>query len=174
MIEIRDLDSSEARRYVEALAAVLVDCVAGGASVNFMAGFEQAAAESFFRGVVESVARGERILMGAFLDGRLVGTVQVVLATPPNQPHRADIAKLLVHRSARGQHVARHLMEKVEAVSLAAGKTLLVLDTVAGGQAETLYARMGWNRVGAIPNYALYPDGRPCDTVIFWKDLTSK
>jgi ribosomal protein S18 acetylase RimI-like enzyme len=101
----------------------------------------------------------------------VVGTVQVVLALPPNQPHRAEIAKLLVHRSARRRNIAQLLMELAEAEARAEGKTLLVLDTVTGDNAERLYERLGWTRVGVIPGYALYPDGRPCDTTVFWKAL---
>jgi GNAT superfamily N-acetyltransferase len=94
-----------------------------------------------------------------------------VLALPPNQPHRAEIAKLLVHRSARKRGVAERLMAQAEEEARAAGKTLLVLDAVTGGDAARLYARIGWTRAGDIPGYALYPDGRPCDTTYFWKAL---
>jgi GNAT superfamily N-acetyltransferase len=111
------------------------------------------------------------VLLAAFDDGDVVGTVQVNLATPPNQPHRADIAKLLVRRSARRRGVAAQLMEAAEREALAEGKTLLVLDTVTGDAAERLYERLGWTRVGVIPNYALYPDGRPCATTLFYKQL---
>ena len=97
--------------------------------------------------------------------------MQVILALPPNQPHRGEIAKLLVHRSARRRGIAQRLMERAEAEARAEGKTLLVLDAVTGGDAERLYARLGWNEVGVIPGYALYPDGRPCDTTVFWKAL---
>jgi GNAT superfamily N-acetyltransferase len=171
MVKVRRLDAVDGRQYIGALADVLVDCVDGGASVSFMAGFSKNEAESFFEKALDGVARGERILLAAFDDSLLVGTVQVITATPPNQPHRADIAKLLVRRSARGQGVATRLMESAEAASREAGKTLLVLDTVTGGQAEKLYLRMGWTKAGIIPNYALVPDGRPCDTTVFWKDL---
>ena len=136
-----------------------------------MASLSKPEAEAFFEKVVEGVERGERILLAAFIDGDLLGTVQIITATPPNQPHRADIAKLLVHRSARGQGIAKHLMEEVEEASRSAGKTLLVLDTVTGGDAERLYMRMGWTKSGVIPKYALFPDGRFCDTTVFWKDL---
>lgn len=136
-----------------------------------MASLTKAEAESFFEGVVEGVERGDRILLAAFLDSKLVGTVQVVFPWPPNQPHRADIAKLLVARPARKQGVAQRLMEHAEEASRLAGKTLLVLDTVTGDNAERLYARLGWTRVGVIPNYALFPDGSWCDTTIFWKQL---
>jgi ribosomal protein S18 acetylase RimI-like enzyme len=102
----------------------------------------------------------------------LIGTVQILLATPPNQPHRADVAKLLVHRSARRRGVASLLMLHAERAALAAKKTLLVLDTVTGSPAERLYRRLGWSTVGVIPNYALFPDGRPCDTTVFFKHLS--
>jgi|SRR5580704_5552156 GNAT superfamily N-acetyltransferase len=171
MIEIRVLSAAEARHHVGALADVLVDCVEGGASVSFMAPFSKAQGESFFEKVVEGVERGERILLAAFIDSKLVGTVQILTATPPNQPHRADIAKLLVHRSARGHGVGALLMERAEVAARLAGKTLLVLDSVTGGDGARLYARMGWNVVGVIPNYALFPDGRFCDTTVFWKAL---
>jgi GNAT superfamily N-acetyltransferase len=172
VLEIRRLSAEEASRYSGVLADVLLDCVAGGASVSFMASLSKAEADSFFQKVVEGVQRGDRILLGAFIDAKLVGTVQIVFATPPNQPHRADVAKLLVLRSARGQGVGARLMQAVEEASRSAGKTLLVLDTVTGDVAEGLYTRLGWNRVGVIPNYALYPDGRLCDTTVFWKQLS--
>jgi len=165
------LTAAEGRQYLGALADVLLDCVDGGASVSFMAGFSKAAAESFFETVLEKLQDGDRILLAAFSDSQLVGTVQIVTAMPPNQPHRADVAKLLVLRSARGQGVGTRLMERVEEASQRAGKTLLVLDTATGDLAEKLYERLGWTRVGVIPQYALYPDGRWCDTTVFWKRL---
>lgn len=171
MIEIRQLSAAEGLQYLGALAEVLVDCVEGGASVSFMPPFSKSAAESFFQKVLHGVNQGKRILLAAFSDSKLVGTVQILLATPPNQPHRADVAKLLVLRSARGQGVATRLMEHAERASRLAGKSLLVLDTCAGSEAEKLYMRLGWTRVGVIPKYALYPDGTWCDTTIFWKEL---
>ena len=162
---------TDGHKYVAALAGVLLDCVQGGASVSFMASLTKAEAEAFFEKVVEGVQRGERILLAAFIDSQLVGTVQIILATPPNQPHRADVAKLLVLKSARKQGVGARLMESVDEASRQAGKTLLVLDTVTGDPAERLYMRLGWNKVGVIPNYALYPDGRFCDTTVFWKQV---
>jgi GNAT superfamily N-acetyltransferase len=171
MVEIRQFNAAEGRQHLTELAEVLLDCVQGGASVSFMASLTKAEAESFFERVVEGVQRGERILLAAFIDSQLVGTVQIILATPPNQPHRADVAKLLVLRSARKQGVGARLMESVDEASRQAGKTLLVLDTVTGDTAERLYTRLGWNKVGVIPNYALYPDGRWCDTTIFWKQV---
>ncbi len=171
MAEIRRLDGEAAAGCVAELAAVLVDCVAGGASVSFVWPFGQADGERFFRGVVDGVKAGERILLGAWEEGELVGTVQVVTAMPPNQPHRGEVAKLLVKRSARGRGIARQLMEAAEAEARAAGKRLLVLDTETGGVAEELYGQWGWQRVGTIPDFALLPDGRLGATTIFWKAI---
>jgi GNAT superfamily N-acetyltransferase len=171
MLEVRQLNAADGRQFLGALAEVLLDCVEGGASVSFMAGPSKPAAESFFEKALAGVARGECILLAAFDDSTLLGTVQVLTATPPNQPHRADIAKLLVRRSARGQGVATRLMEHAEEASRQVGKALLVLDTVTGGKAEKLYMRLGWTKAGIIPRYALFPDGTPCDTTIFWKEL---
>jgi GNAT superfamily N-acetyltransferase len=170
-IEIRRLAAADVHEQLDALAAVLHDCVAGGASVSYMAPFSHEQARSAFEEFAAEVERGRRLLLAAFADGDLVGTVQVILALPPNQPHRAEIAKLLVHRSARGRGIARLLMERAEAEARAEGKTLLVLDAVTGGDAARLYDRLGWTTVGVIPGYALYPDGRPCDTTYFWKSL---
>jgi GNAT superfamily N-acetyltransferase len=170
-VQVRRLGAAEARAELDALARVLEDCVAGGASVNYMDPFTLADARSAVEGFVDAVEQGRRVLLAAYVDGTLVGTVQLVPATQPNQPHRGEIAKLLVHRSARRRGVAALLMEHAEAEARAEGRTLLVLDTATGEAAERLYARMGWNRVGVIPGFALYPDGRPCDTTVFWKRL---
>jgi ribosomal protein S18 acetylase RimI-like enzyme len=170
-IDVRRLSAAEVHAELDGLAGVLVDCVAGGASVRFMAPFSLEQARGAFTDVAAEVAHGHRLLLAAFAGGDLVGTVQVVFALQPNQPHRAEIAQLLVHRSARRRGIARLLMERAEAEARAEGRTLLVLDTVTGDAAERLYEGMGWNRVGVIPGYALYPDGRPCDTTVFWKTL---
>jgi ribosomal protein S18 acetylase RimI-like enzyme len=170
-IEIRRLGATEVHEQLDGLAAVLVDCVAGGASVSYLAPFSHADARAAFDAFAVEVEQGRRLLLAALANGEVVGTVQVILALPPNQPHRGEIAKLLVHRSARKRGVAPLLMERAEAEARAEGKTLLVLDTVTGDNAERLYERLGWTRVGVIPGYALYPDGRPCDTTIFWKAL---
>lgn len=170
-IDVRRLDADELRAQIDGLADVLVDCVAGGASVSYLAPFSHAEARAAFEGWAAEVEQGRRLLVAAFAEDRLVGTVQVVLALPPNQPHRGEIAKLLVHRAARRRGIAQLLMERAEAEARAAGKSLLVLDTVTGDGAERLYTRLGWTRVGTIPGYALYPDGRPCDTTVFWKAL---
>ncbi|MFL5935991.1 MAG: GNAT family N-acetyltransferase [Gaiellaceae bacterium] len=171
MTGIRRLDAAAARAALDDLAAVLVDCIEGGASVSYMAPFSDEDARSAFEEVARDVEHGQRVLIAAFADGEIVGTVQVNLATPPNQPHRGDVAKLLVRRSARRRGVAAQLMEAAEREALAEGKTLLVLDTVTGDAAERLYERLGWTRVGVIPNYALYPDGRLCATTVFYKEL---
>ena len=170
-IEIRRLETAELRAHLDGLAAVLADCVAGGASVSYMAPFSHEDARVAFEGMAAEAERGRRLLLAAFDEGRVIGTVQVILALPPNQPHRGEIAKLLVHRSARGQGVAQLLMERAETEARAEGKTLLVLDAVTGGDAERLYTRLGWTKVGVIPDYALYPDGRPCATTFFFKAL---
>ena len=156
---------------VAELAEVLVDCVAGGASVSFMPPFEHDDGKAFFTKVAGEVARGETALLVARVEGRIVGTVQLGLALPPNQPHRGDIKKLLVHRSARGRGIGMALMTAAEEAARARGRNLLVLDTAFGDNAERLYTRAGWNRVGVIPSYALFPDGSPCDTVYFWKRI---
>jgi len=171
-ITIRRAHADEAAASVDALAELLIDCVEGGASVSFMAPLPREKALAFWRGVADGVARAERVLLVAEqADGRIVGTVQLITAMPDNQPHRADVAKLLVHRSARRQGVAARLMAALEDAARAEGKTVLVLDTVTGGDAERLYPRAGWQRVGEVPNYALMPDGRLCGTTFFHKQL---
>jgi GNAT superfamily N-acetyltransferase len=153
------------------LAEVLADCVAGGASVSFMAPFPEADALNFFRKVAVSVEAGDTVLLAARVDGRIVGTVQLGLDTPPNQPHRADVKKMLVHRAARGGGIGAALMAAVEEEAKRRGRWLLVLDTVPGESGYRLYRRAGWTESGIIPDYALFPDGRPCDTALFWKKL---
>jgi GNAT superfamily N-acetyltransferase len=170
-IEIRRLDADEAREHLDGLAAVLADCVQGGASVGYMAPFSHEDALAAFEGFVCDAKRGRRLILAAFDGVNLVGTAQVVLALMPNQPHRGEIAKVLVRRAARGRGIGQRLMERAEVEARAEGKTLLVLDAVTGDPAERLYERMGWNKVGVIPNFALYPDGRSCATTFFWKAL---
>jgi GNAT superfamily N-acetyltransferase len=170
-IEIRRLQPGELREHVDGLAAVLHDCVAGGASVSYMEPFSPDDARDAFAGFAAEAEEGRRLILAAFADGILVGTVQVILTLAPNQPHRGEVAKLLVHRSARGRGIASRLMEHAEAAAHAEGKTLLVLDAVTDGDAARLYDRLGWTTVGVVPNFALYPDGRPCDTTYFWKAL---
>ena len=158
-------------REIQGLSDVLIDCVEGGASVSFMLPMSRAKAETFWRGAAAGVARGERVVLSAEDEtGSIVGTVQVILAQPENQPHRGDLAKMLVHRRARRRGVGAALLVAAERSALDAGKTLLVLDT-ASDDAERLYARQGWQRCGQIPNYALLPDGTPCATTYFIKSL---
>jgi GNAT superfamily N-acetyltransferase len=174
-ITIRHLSAPEAREQVGALSAVLIDCVEGGASVSFMSPLTRERADAFWQGVAEGVADGERILLVAQEDtsGRIVGTVQIVLRQPENQPHRADIAKMLVHGQARKRGIGAALMRAAEDAARRAGKTVLVLDTVTGGDAERLYERVGWIRSGVIPNYALWPKGGFCDTTVFYKQISA-
>jgi GNAT superfamily N-acetyltransferase len=168
-IEIRRLEGAALDEHLDGLAAVLADCVAGGASVSYLHPFSHADARAAFEGFAHEVGAGRRLLLAAFDGETVTGTVQILLSFPPNQPHRGEIAKLLVHRSARKRGVAQALMARAEEEAHGAGKTLLVLDTVTGDPAERLYTRLGWTAVGVIPGYALYPDGRPCDTTVFWK-----
>ncbi|KVG67796.1 acetyltransferase [Burkholderia ubonensis] len=171
-ITIRRVSGDEVTTYVDALSDVLIDCVEGGASVSFMLPISRATAARFWRQVADGVMRGERILLVAQrADGRVVGTVQLITALPENQPHRADVAKMLVHRDARRQGVGARLMAAADDAARAAGKTVLVLDTVTGSDAARLYERAGWQRVGDVPNYALMPDGRYCATTFFHKQL---
>lgn len=154
------------------LCDVLIDCVEGGASVTFMLPMTRVKAEAFWRGVAESLSRGERAVVVAEIGGRIVGTAQAVWAPQENQPHRADIAKMLVSRSARRHGVGALLLAAAERAAFEAGRTLLVLDT-ASEEAVRLYERGGWQRVGTVPKFALMPDGPYCSTVIFYKDLSS-
>lgn len=157
---------------VEELVSVLIDCVEGGASVSFMAPLSPAEATGFWNGIRRDVENGRRELLVAEDDqGRIVGTVQLIVGQPPNQPHRADVAKMLVHREARRRGLGAALMRAAEARAREAGKTLLVLDTVTGGDAERLYARLGWQRCGVIPGYAMWPRGGLCDTTVFYRKL---
>jgi GNAT superfamily N-acetyltransferase len=169
-VKVRCLDSF-GEPEIRELSDVLIDCVEGGASVSFMWPMTRAKAEAFWSRVAASAARGERIVIVAELEGEIVGTAQVVWAEPENQPHRADVAKMLVHRRARRHGVGVALLVAAEAAARDAGKTLLVLDTVTGTDAYRLYLRQGWQRCGEIPDYALWPDGRLCPTTVFYKQI---
>src|SRR5689334_22627087 len=170
-VEVRRLDATEVRDAVGDLADVLVDAVEGGDSVSFMDGFGTDDARAFYESLIPELESGTRVLLAAYVDGDLVGTVQLVHAWPPNSQHRADVAKLLVHRRARGRGVGRALMERLEQEARADGKTLLILDTVAERAAGRLYDRLGWTRLGTVPDYARDPDGRFCDATFFYKHL---
>ena len=155
---------------VQALAALLIDCVEGGASVSFMLPLSAGRAQAWWQRVAQGVHDGERALLVAEDgQGAIVGSVQLVLDQPENQPHRADLAKMLVHRRARRQGLGEQLMRAAEATARECGKTLLVLDTVTGSDAERLYTRLGWQRVGVIPDYALWPHGGACATTVFYR-----
>lgn len=175
-VAVRRLDAPNDAQ-LEQLADVLVDCVAGGASVSFMHPLAPERALAFWRGVAAGVARGERVLLVAEdgdseSDGagaRICGTVQLVVDQPDNQPHRADVSKMLVHRRARRRGVGAALMQAVEAEARAAGKTLLVLDTITGSDAARLYTRLGWQHTGDIPDFALMPHGGLAPTSIYWR-----
>jgi GNAT superfamily N-acetyltransferase len=169
--EIAVLDAPVADTALNELASVLVDCVEGGASVNFLSPFSHQQALAFFRQVAGSVASGDTVLLAARLDGKIVGTVQLGLDTPPNQSHRADLKKMLVHRAARGRGIGAALMAQVEHEARRLGRWLLVLDTVPGENGYRLYVRTGWTQSGIIPDYAMFPDGRLCDAAWFWKRL---
>jgi GNAT superfamily N-acetyltransferase len=169
-IQVRAL-STVSEREIQELSDVLIDCVEGGASVSFMLPISRATAVAFWRGVADGVEQRGRILIVAQnAAGPIIGTVQIIFAQVENQPHRADIAKMLVHRRARRHGVGAALLAAAERESLSAGKTLLVLDT-ASGDAERLYAKLGWQRCGVIPGYALLPGGGLCDTTFFYRAL---
>ncbi|SDC66174.1 L-amino acid N-acyltransferase YncA [Cupriavidus sp. YR651] len=171
-VSVRRVGANEAAAHVDALADVLIDCVEGGASVSFMLPISREKAVEFWHKVADGVARGERVLLVAEDgDGQIVGTVQIITAQPENQPHRADVAKMLVHRKARRRGIAQRLMVAVEEAARAEGKKVLVLDTVTGGDAERLYERAGWQRVGVVPKYALMPNGEFCGTTFYCKQL---
>ena len=170
--EVRLLTAAEAAACRDDLAEVLADCVAGGASISFMQPFPVAEAAAWWDGVIRSVAAGGTLLFAAFRDGRAVGSVQLGIDQPPNQPHRADVKKVIVHRRARGAGIGAALMRAAEAEAKRRGLSLLVLDTVSGSDAEHLYRRLGWSFTGTIPNYAYMPDGGSiAATAIYWKAL---
>jgi GNAT superfamily N-acetyltransferase len=170
-ITIATLGADEARPLIPELARILIDCVEGGASVSFMLPIDRRTAEDFYEKSVEKIAEGSTILFVAYLDGELAGTVQLNPELKPNQPHRADVSKLLVHRRGRNRGVAQALMAAVEDVAKARGRTLLCLDTATGSPAEKLYEKLGWQRLGVLPSHALWPQGGLCDTTFFYKHL---
>lgn len=158
-------------RLLVQLAEVTKDCVDAGASIGFMHPFTDAQAIAFWRKVAGDVAAGRRLLLVAEDEHGVCATVQLIVEMPDNQPHRADLAKMQVHRRARRRGLGEALMRAAEQAARECGKTLLVLDAVTGGDAARLYARLGWVRVGDIPNYALYPQGGYCSTTYFYRNL---
>ena len=168
-IRIAALTSSPETR--AALSALLIETVASGGSVSFMHPLAQHAADAFWQDSLASADRGERIVLGAFDRENLIGTVTLLLNLPPNQPHRAEIAKMMTRLSHRGRGVARALMREVEAMAIARGRTLLVLDTATEDGASWLYERVGFTLSGVIPDYALKPHGGLVGTMIYWKRI---
>jgi ribosomal protein S18 acetylase RimI-like enzyme len=170
-VTIEQLDGDGAQAAIPALREILRDCVANGASVGFMDWNTQADFEAFWRGTAAEVAAGRILLFVARGATGIVGTAQLHLVSKPNQPHRAEIAKVLVHSQARRRGIGEALMRAAEAAALALGRDLLVLDTDEAGAARRLYTRLGWTEVGTIPRYALMPDGRDCGSTFFYKAL---
>jgi ribosomal protein S18 acetylase RimI-like enzyme len=171
-VSISKLDADGAREKCESLAEILWDCVEGGASVSFMWPFDVSQSLSYWSGVVAALSENRLRLYAASYNGRLGGTVQLWLDGPCNQQHRADIRKLLVHRTFRRRGLARDLMRHAEAEARAMGRTLLTLDTVTGAPAERLYESLAWQKAGVIPRYAKWPDGRFCDATVLFKDIS--
>jgi GNAT superfamily N-acetyltransferase len=169
--KIVELEAAEAKSCLSELADILVDAVESGAWVSFMLPFIHAEAIAYWNDVIAAVTDRRTVLLAALLDSRVVGTVQLSLSTPPNQSHRAEIAKSLVHRAARGRGIGRALMEGVEELAHRHSRTLLTLDTLAGSVAEKLYLSLGYVHVGTIPGYARLPSGPLIDTSIFYKQL---
>ena len=159
---------------IEQLARVLVDCVDGGASVSFMHPLTSERAVAFWRRVALGVAAGDRALLVAQDAHGVCGTVQLSFDLPENQPHRADVSKMLVHRRVRRQGLGAALIKAAENTARECGKTLLVLDAVTGGDAARLYERLGWTRVGDIPDYALFPQGGFCSTTVYYRKLDER
>ena len=170
LLTVERLDAAALRAHVDELAAVLVDCVEGGASVGFLPPLTRARAVEFWRRQAAGVEDGTAPVFVARFDGPIIGTVQLKLAQFENQSHRADVAKLLVHSSARRRGIAQALMARLEDEARSLGRWLLVLDTLEGSDAERLYRRLGWRSAGSIPDYALVPGGSAA-TTLFWKRL---
>lgn len=168
---IREIDAAEAEARIDELAAILLDAVAQGASVNFLAGFTSGEAAAFWRGQIPGIADGSRHLIVADDGGGLIGTVVLTNAPQPNQPHRADVGKMLVLSKARRRGIGGRLLDAVEALARAQGRTLLMLDTHTGSAGERLYQGAGWIAYGVVPGHALTPDGIPASTSFFYKQL---
>ena len=171
-LHLQTLSREAILTHVDALSDILENCVNGGASVSFMLPFSHEKARAFWLSVADSVGRQERtVLACADEQGELIGTVQLITDQPENQPHRADVAKLLVHEKARRKGAAMALMEALEGEARKQGKSVLVLDTATGSGAEVFYQRAGWQKAGEIPRYALMPDGALTGTTVFYKFL---
>lgn len=171
MLEIKIAPLTAAPHIREALSEILVETVANGGSVSFMHPLPLEAADTFWKGSLASADRGERIILGAFDGDKLIGTVTLLLDLPTNQPHRAEIAKMMTRISHRGRGVAKTLMREAEKMAAERGRTLLVLDTATDGGASGLYEGLGFNLIGEIPDYALKPRGGLSGTKIYWKRI---
>lgn len=170
VITIRTLSRLDDAQLAQ-LADVLIDCVDGGASVSFMLPLTRERALTFWNKVAAGTAAGERVVLIAEDGHGICGTVQLILDLPENQPHRADVVKMLVHRRARRRGLGEALMRAAEVEAKKRGRTVLVLDAVTGGDAARLYEKLGWIKVGDVPRFALMPDGRECGTTFYYRDL---
>jgi ribosomal protein S18 acetylase RimI-like enzyme len=170
--EIKALSASP--RIIAGLGEILIETVAGGGSVGFMHPLERRTAEAFWRGALAAAARGERIILGAFDDETLAGTVSLLLDCPPNQPHRAEIAKMMTRPSHRGRGVATALLRAAERLAVKRARTLLTLDTAVEDGASGLYEKLGFTHAGTIPDYALKPHGGLTGTMVYWKRIGGK
>ena len=170
-IVIREIEAAEAGRRLDELGVILRDAVESGASVNFLQGFTQGEAEEFWRGQVPGLTEGGRHLLVAEEDGRLIGTVVLTKAPQPNQPHRADVGKMLVLASHRRRGLGRRLLDAVETLARDEGRTLLMLDTTLGSSGDLLYRSCGWVEYGIVPGHALSSHGVPTATAFFYKEI---
>jgi GNAT superfamily N-acetyltransferase len=170
-VTIRELDADGYRAAIPGLAALLVDAVDGGASVNFVAGVTEEQAAAWWADRIEQVRDGVITALVAVEGEKVVGSLLLIRSTNPNSPHRAEIGKVLVHRSARRRGIGAALMRAIEERARADGRWMLVLDTVTGSAAESMYRALGWTELGVMPNHALLTDGTPAPTTFFWKDL---
>ena len=174
MPEIAVTPLSASPETIAMLSEILIETVANGGSVSFMHPLAMDTASGFWRGALAAADRGERVVLGAWSGGVLAGTVTLLLDCPPNQPHRAEIAKLMTRLSHRGRGVAMALMRAAEALAVARGRRLLVLDTATDGGASGLYERLGFTLTGEIPDYALKPHGGLTGTLIYWKRIGAR
>ena len=170
-VAVQALDASAAEHAERPLADILIACVAAGASVSFLPPLNAEAAQGFWRRSLGDMALGQKAIWVAWVDGVLIGTVTLDLAMPPNQPHRAEVAKLLVHPAARRRGVGQALMAALEAEAAQRGRRLLTLDTRADDAGEALYRRLGWQEAGRIPGFALNADGSASATIFFYKQI---
>jgi GNAT superfamily N-acetyltransferase len=171
--EVVRLQGAEVRQRIDEFGSILYDCIEGGASVSFMRPFRQEDAAAFWRSIADDCDSGRRIVLAALMGSAAVGTVQILPIQIPNQPHRAELAKLLVHRRARRQGIARALIIRAEAEARGLKRSLLTFDTATGDAAEQLYLSLGYVRAGIIPGYAYKPDGQLIDTSVFYKLIGS-